>query len=603
MENSFSKIAILFLSLIFVFACREEPATSGTNTALDNLKPETVTVRLRVKPDKLSPWLTTSRYSMHVYGRIHPYMATFDPFTMEFTPLLLKSRPEIATIPEDDANFPGGVSYTCEIKEEAVWDNGQPITANDYVFSLKALFNPKVEARVYRGALSPIKDVRIDPNNPKKFSVIMDKYYMTGEELSGTFIYPEYVYDPKGLLKDFKLIDLTNPTKAAELVESDARLLEFAEDFNGPKYTREIENISGWGPYEIEEWTTGERIVLKRKENWWGDEIENLPTLLKANPKRIIFRPVQDVNATIALLKDGSLDAATEIQPPKVFKELMENEQVKANYNFHAPMARNYYFYSFNVSAPKVSDKRVRRALTHLVDVDFALEEMAYGQATRLINTFMPDEKILNKDLKPIEFSIEKAQTLLSEAGWKDTNGNGIVDKVIDGKLTEMELTIPLSASSELMKNISILWQEQAKKVGVQLTIQTNDFNVRRKEARAKNYDICMWAAGRIPGPYDLSQYWHSKNAGPNGSNITGFSNQRADDLIDQIKSTRDEEARIPLYKEFQEILYEEQPAIFLFTTNNGTVIHKRFDTAAKASSLRPGFFENAFLLANTNKN
>jgi len=604
MEKSFSKIAIFFLALIFVFACRNEPAISGAYKALDNLKPETVTVRLRSNPASLNPWFATSRYSMHVVNHIHPYMVNFDPFTGEFKPTLVKSRAKIDRLPDDDPDFPEGVSYTYEIKDEATWDDGKPVTAYDYVFSLKALFNPKVNAARYRAGLQANKDVRIDPNNPKKFSVIQDKYYMTGEEVTGTYIYPEHIYDPKGLMKDFKLKDLSNPKMAAELVEKDPRILEFADYFNDSKLAREKEFVSGCGAYELEEWVTGERIVLKRKENWWGDKLNgDLPVYLKAYPKRIIYKPIEDVNATIALLKEGTLDAATEINPPKVFYELTQNEEANKFFHFYKPLARNYFMYSLNNSSPKLSDKRVRRALAHLLDLDFAIEKLSYGQAIRIKNTFMPDEETLNTELPLIDFNIEKAKTLLAEAGWKDSNNNGVLDKTVNGEFFELEFQVHLTASSELLKSVTTLWQEQAKKVGVKIEMDIKDFNVLRKEVKSKNYEISLWGSGRLPGPQDLSQYWHSKNNVPNGGNITGFSNERTDALIDQINSTIDEKERIPLYKEFQEILFEEQPAIFLFTSTNGTVIHKRFDTAAKASSIRPGFFENAFLLSNTNNN
>ena len=101
------------------------------------------------------------------------------------------------------------------------------------------------------------------------------------------------------------------------------------------------------------------------------------------------------------------------------------------------------------------------------------------------------------------------------------------------------------------------------------------------------------WAAS--PVPYDPKQIWHTDSYGPGGSNYIGFGNEESDALIEEIRTTMEDDKRHELYLKFQEMIYDEQPYIFLFYATNPIVISKRFN--ATVSSVRPGFFPNTFLL------
>jgi peptide/nickel transport system substrate-binding protein len=380
---------------------------------------------------------------------IFPTLLEYSPETTKLSPVLVKSRPEIEPI--NDGPYSGGAKYSYELLDEATWDNGSPLTAKDYEFTLKVLFNPHVACEVYRQYLSLIRDVELDSNNPKKFAVLTDEQYIKAEYATGLFILPEYVYDPEGLLKNYSVGDLTDPAQA-EKHAADENLKAFGEQFNSSKYSREKEFVSGAGAYKLEEWIAGERIVLKKKENWWGDKLRDQNKMLSAYPEKLIYIPVSDPATSISMLKDQSIDVMSAI-PENQFLELKENELVNQHYNFYTPDILGYYFLYLNTRIPKLEDKRVRRALAHLFDVDEVLKSVKLGFAVPIIGPFHSTRSYYNKNLEPIKLNIEKARNLLSEAGWTDSNGNGTVDKNIDGELVEMNLQYLITPNNPTSNN------------------------------------------------------------------------------------------------------------------------------------------------------
>ena len=341
---------------------------------------------------------------------------------------------------------------------------------------------------------------------------------------------------------------------------------------------------------------SGERIVLEKKENWWGDKLkDNNSVYLKGIPKKINYQPVADVNAAITLVKNNDIDLLTGITPPKSFEDLKNSELGKKNYNFYNPDRPSYFCYVLNTRLPKLADKKVRRALAHMVDMDTAIKNFGHGSIKKCTSPILNYEPAFNKELAPITLDLEKARTLLNEAGWKDSNNNGTVDKMIDGKLVELELKLSIVANGSFTENTSLLWKENAKKAGVKINIEKKDSKVLREDKQKRNFEIVIEGKGREPF-YNPIQSWHTKSDTPNGQNYSGFGNAETDALIEEIIVTLDDDKRNELYKKFQAILYEENPAIFLYSVTRPLVVHKKFGKIF-TSSTKPGFFENTFVI------
>jgi peptide/nickel transport system substrate-binding protein len=239
-----------------------------------------------------------------------------------------------------------------------------------------------------------------------------------------------------------------------------------------------------------------------------------------------------------------------------------------------------------------LSDKNVRKALAHAVDYDGIIGNITLGMAERTIGPFHPDVEYYNHDLTPVPFDLDKARALLAASGWKDSNDNGILDKIIEGALHEISLDITVSPRPE-GQTVALLIKEQAAKIGIELNIITKDGAALMQDARNRNFEILPLRTRSEISFVDPYQTWHSSSDAPGGSNRCGFRNEMADSIITVIRTTGSNSERIKAYQELQAVLAEEQPVIFLYVPLERLIVSKKF--RMQASARRPGYFENMF--------
>lgn len=154
-----------------------------------------------------------------------------------------------------------------------------------------------------------------------------------------------------------------------------------------------------------------------------------------------------------------------------------------------------------------------------------------------------------------------------------------------------------LITGSQLSKNIAILFQESAKKVGVEINIVTKKNALMQKENMSNfNFDMAALANSLDAAPDDPYSRWHSDNAIPGKRNQVGYVNKASDKLIESIRSTRDLDERKKYYLELQELMYDDQPAIFLYSPLQKIMITNRLN--ATTTTKRPGYLANTFTLA-----
>jgi len=575
--------------LILMVGCKSEPSSSSATTTTG--ESFTVVSHLASEPSMLNPYLSTSSYNRQVFQNIFSNLVHYDTRTLELAPMLVKEIPKAQSITEGE--HAGKVSLTYEIHDNAVWSNGTPVTGHDVDFTLKAILNPKVPAPAYRAVAASFFDINIDEANPKKFTLIGNNYFLLDYVFTDLPILPEYVYDQKGIMKNFAVSQLWNIEEATKLADSDARLEEFANEFKLEKYQREKEFITGCGAYELEEWLTGQRVILKKKKDWWGKDMATKYPLLQANPESIIFRPIKDQTTAITELKSGGLDAMTVIQSQQLM-ELKESTLGQERLNFYSPLTYGIYYMGINSNRPKLADKRVRKAIAHLIDADKIISDVIYGYGSRIVGPIHPNRKYFNSDLKPVELNVEKAIQLLKEAGWEDTNSNGTVDKMIDGERTELVLDYRAS-SGGIGEKIGLIFLPNAKRAGVGINIITENYNNLRKELERRDYDLFVAGWNQDPSLNDLYQTWHTDNDTPKGGNKFGFGTEESDDLIEKIRTQMSTEERTKLYHRVQEIIYDEQPCVFLYAAKGRMAINKKFEYTP--STRKPGVFENEFKL------
>jgi len=565
---------------------------TDTKSAIEtdtNKNPEVVRIRIVDEPDKLNPMLSTSTISTQVSSLIIQPLVEFDPHTLEINPILVESLPDEESITEGE--FAGGKIYKFKLREDAVWSDGKPVTVNDYIFTLKAVFTPGMETNAWRSFLANISEVIPDPDNPKWFKVIVGQAHMQAMLIASNFnIYPKHFYDPNGYLDNFSLNELLDIEKAKEL-ESNEQIKSFVTAFSSATFSREI--VEGSGPYQLKSWDTNQGIVLTKKENWWGDKYASDISLFQAYPKRIVYNIMPDEAAALTALKDGSIDLMNDIKPAN-FLALQADETYAEKLAFHSPSLLGYYYIGINNAGKFTSDKKVRRAMALLVDVPSIINVVMKGAAKQTVGPVSPNSKYYNTSLKSLDYNVDEAKLLLKDAGWVDTNGNGTLNKVIDGKLTEFDISI-MTTQRPLGKDICAIVADGFKKVGINLTIDSKPFNLIVQDLNKRDYDLAALASRHSPGLWDPYQNWHSSSDVQGGSNRASFKNARADELIETIRSTTDESLRDASYKELQKIIYDEQGHIFLFAPAERIAVNKKFNL--KSSSRRPGFFEQQLKL------
>jgi len=217
------------------------------------------------------------------------------------------------------------------------------------------------------------------------------------------------------------------------------------------------------------------------------------------------------------------------------FEEMKENEYTSSRFSLEAPLAKAVYFISVNATDPLLREQKVRQAISHVVNVAQIVNDIYLGYGERAVGPVFPTQEWYNDDLQPVAFDIERAKTLLAEAGWEDTDDNGIVDKVIDGERRDLSITYSHSNSTEQSANSARLIKEAAQQAGIDIQLQATEPRTMLMNWARMDYQLN--SVGRtIPSTWNPRQSYHSE-----GDNRTGCTSPETDALIDRITSARDE--------------------------------------------------------------
>ncbi len=556
-------------------------------------QPDLIRVRVEALPKTLNPYLTTSGYTIHLSSRLFQSLGGFDPKTLALQPTLVKSIPKGYTVPSGPNK--GLLAYDFELLEEAVWDNGTPITAKDMEFTLKMIFNPNIKAiQAYKGYFESVKTLIIDPANPKKFTVVFKEYYFIGlESLCNVPVFPKYHYDAPGNMDAITLDALLQQPIDSQLL-ADPKLKAFADDFVLPKYATDISQISGSNAYKVVLFNEQE-IKLAKKDNWWGNKLADKYPQLQAYPKQIEYKLVTQDPTLEAMLKNGELEFADRVTPAK-FIEWRDNPLLNSLYDFSTGWAPQYNKILLNQTNAKLADKRVRQALAYAVDYDYLINNAAKGLAKRIASPVSEERAYFNKNVPQYPFNIDKAKDLLSQAGWTDSNGDGTVDKMINGQRVELTLEFLTSNSVKIGEIVSASLEQSFKRAGIGLKIVSLESKEVLGRAINGQYECTLSATGISPTWIEFYQQYHSKSMAPTfGDNRSRFSNTTADSLIVLIRTTTDDAQRNAAYMRMQEILNDELPEIYLYSPLQRYIVSKKINGVI--STNHPGYYETWFTI------
>lgn len=578
--NKYS-FALFTIFAIFLFSCKSDKNTQVADNVLD--------IAMLKKPTMLNPLINPNTTERIVFHNIFAVMADYHPETYKLSPILIKELP--LAVPVTEGPYKGGTKYTVELREDAKWDNGSPIMGKDIEFTFKIVKHPGTNTGLYDSYIQRVTDIQVDPINPRKVTFYFKDFYFLAMELVITMeVYPQYFYDPTSAMDEISVLELDSE-QAEELIKANPKLDAFAKEFNSVKYARE--SISGAGPYKFKKWETGQVIVLEKKENYWASG-SDIPALM-AKPDELRFHMIADEAAVVSQLKEGNIDVFTNMSA-NTFFDFQKNETYGDKFQYLTPALMKTYYLDINNSKPELSDPDVRRALAKLVDIPKLIDVIEGGLGKQTVGIFNEKKGYYNTDLKPITLDIEGAKQILVNEGWKDTNNDGSVDKVINGENIELDLDFHITGS-ELSKNIALIFQEDAKKAGIKINIITKAWkDMFSENIKKRDYDIVARSLGQDLAMDDPYPKWHSENDDPTKANDTSYRSEKADELIDKIRATKNDEERTQYYKELQKVMYDDQPVIFLFNPQEKIIVSK--DWKAKGTQKRPGYFPGTFELA-----
>ena len=450
---------------------------------------------------------------------------------------------------------PSGVDFS---KPENAWlKEPRKMTAEDCVFFFELIQNPQVEAGSLKSYYEELD--RAEVVDEFTFKVIWKKkVYQSKSFTLGYYPMPKWLFT-----KDETGADLPKETLG----------LKF-NDHWASKYA------IGTGPYHLVSSKTGEKTILERFDKYWGT---------KYPIERMEYQVVKDPQTAYTKFLADEIDLIPKVPDPKVKPDVFEKGEAKfrdgkVEYDFVDVFA--YYYYGWNMEKPFFSDKRVRRAMTHAFNRELIVSQVLNGLGTIQTGSFYYTHPANDPNIKPYAFDPEKAKALLDEAGWTDSDGDGIRDKEIDGNKIKFEFTMVAYDKPSTKTELSI-YKEDLRKIGILMNAQHVDWPTMQKKMDEKKFDAWTggWGLSWILDPY---QIWHSSQADvPKGSNRGGFRNKEADEIIETLRVTFDEQKRIELLRRFHQILHEEQPYTFFYSPKYVTAWQPRLENVV-INKIRP---------------
>ena len=480
--------AMLLAIILLLSACGtgsdNPPAESGSGETKD-----TLIVGNSSEPTVLDPPNQQNTPAGLINVNIYDGLVRQDNETGEIVPCLAESWEQVD-------------EYTMRfyLRDDVYFHDGSKFTAEDVKFTFD------------RGAEAPMKAMIFDPFDPAKTNII-DEYTI---ELGTKEVFPPM---------------LTYLTNNATLIVSKSAVEAAGSD---DVYGR---NPVGTGAYKFVEWIAGDRVILERNEDYWGE----LPEF-----KNLIIRTISDDTTRAMALENGEIDIAFRLAPAQV--ETLSTSETAEVISFPGYTVE---YCGLNSAYEPLSDKRVRQALRYAVDMD-TISELAYGEGTPADGPFMPtiSSYVPADDDQKYEQNIEKAKELLKEAGYE----NGF----------DLELLINESQSrltmAEMLRNA---WSA----IGINTTIRTLEFSSLVSavyEGTAQAF-ILGFIAGGNDGEFFKDMFYTGKD----GATWINYSNPEVDELFDLASSEMDTETRNNYFAEIQDILRDDMPWLWLRFSDN----------------------------------
>lgn len=412
-----------------------------------------------------------------------------------------------------------GLTWRIKLRDDAVWHDGTPFTAHDVKYTLDLINKPGFNTRTRQGH-ELIESIEVI--NDHEITWTMKELYAPYiSQLSSTFMVPKHI-------------------------------LEKEED---PNVSSLSQKPIGTGPFKFDSRVSGDRVVLTANKDYYGDG----PYL-----ERIEFKYIPDMNGLYTQFLTGQVDfVGIQGIPHNFYEEVKDVPEL----DVHVIPIGSIEGIVINHGHPILSDKAVRQALYHAVNREAIVDLIYYG-LPETTESFLPKMSwAYANDLPAQEYSIEKANKILDEAGWKKGQ-DGIREK--DGK--RLSFLIATTSGNELRAQTQQLIQQDWKNIGVELKINNMPAAVMWGDHWFKSqFESVLVSVNYMTGNDPDANYRFNSHAipaqGGSGSNVSQYKNPEADALLEKGRQTIDIEERKKIYHDLQHVLREDLALLPLYQT------------------------------------
>jgi peptide/nickel transport system substrate-binding protein len=509
-------LLLLLFALLVACSRDERPAAKRELPPLDDSPQDggTLVRRLDVDVTTLNPVRATSRYDRY----LDHYL---------FTPLVYldKDLRPVAGAAQSWTISDDGLLYRFELNPKATFSDGSPVRASDVVFTLRKIIDPESIAPQIRGSFEHLDLARTRAVDDHTVEVAFLEPLATQLiRFTDVMPLPEHIYG-KG---------------------------SFRNDFN--------ETAVGNGPYRLVSRDPGKGLVLERRDDYWGTR----PYI-----RRIVFKVIADHGTAWDALRRGDIDET--ILASDTWLRERTNPTLTSLIDFQRFYTLNYNYIAWNERLPLFSDKRVRRALSMCVPIEGVIQDLYHGTARAMSGPFTPDDFAYNPTVPVIRYDPEGAKRILAEVGWRDGDGDGVLEK--EGKKFAFDLMI-LSGGATT-KQFAQMVQAELQKAGVQVEIRVIDISMGLQRIQEGNYEAAYlsWDLDPDPDPFSL---FHSSQTPPRGQNFVFYKNAEVDRIIDEARRELDQTKRKELYWQLHKLLADDQPYTWTIQVSLKWGINKR---------------------------
>lgn len=422
--------------------------------------------------------------------------------------------------------------FTFYLRKDAKWEDGKPVTGKDIIFTYQTMMDTRIECGHSRNYFKDCESVQLVDNDTYAVRFVWRKPYFDAWTFSAGFQpMAEHIYrydDPK--------------------------------QFNQGKQNQ---TLMGNGMYKLDKWERGRQISFVRNENYFGP---------KPHFKRVVYKVVKDPTVELQLFEAGQTDLNG--LTPSQMRAKEKDPQFLEKFDINISVASNYRFIGWNARKPFFKDKQVRQALTMLVDRERVCKTIYRDYAIPQHGTVHPENPAYWKGIEKRAWPYDpaKAKQQLAAAGWKDTDGDGVLDK--NGVAFKFTLMFP--ANSPEIEGVANQVKDSFAQAGIEVALNNLEWSAFLQKIERLQFEACIlgWRLG--VGEEDPYQLWHSSQTDEKESNFCYFVNKEADRIIEDCRRELNPAKRYAMLHRFQEIILDEQPYTFLMVAKRLVAYDKR---------------------------